>query len=55
MIPDRYPMGKEGLIGAETEEWKRYRYYMHYAEGSFMTLLVLSLMTQSKWQPACRR
>ncbi|KAF2816095.1 glutathione transferase [Mytilinidion resinicola] len=47
MIPKRYPEGKEGVIGAETEEWQRYRYYMHYAEGSFMTMLLMSLLTQN--------
>ncbi|KAF2194495.1 glutathione transferase [Zopfia rhizophila CBS 207.26] len=45
LIPKRYPDGKEGVIGAETEEWLRYRYIMHYAEGSFMTILILALVT----------
>jgi hypothetical protein len=25
LIPQRYPEGKDGVIGAETEEWLRYR------------------------------
>jgi glutathione S-transferase len=25
MIPQRYPEGKEGVLGAETEDWMRYR------------------------------
>jgi hypothetical protein len=25
MIPQRYPEGKEGVLGAETEEWMRYK------------------------------
>ncbi|KAF2469859.1 glutathione transferase [Lindgomyces ingoldianus] len=47
MIPKRYPDGKEGVIGAETEEWLRYRYLMHYVEGSLMTILLLALVTQN--------
>jgi len=47
MIPKRYPEGKEGMIGAETEEWLRYRYYMHYAEGSFMTIVLIALLTHN--------
>ena len=50
MIPKRYPDGKEGLIGAETEEWLRYRFLMHYAEGSFMTIMLIALMTHSEWR-----
>ncbi|KAK2762322.1 hypothetical protein FQN54_001332 [Arachnomyces sp. PD_36] len=45
LIPKRYEDGKEGKIGAETETWRRYRFFMHYAEGSLMSLLLLSLMT----------
>lgn len=50
MIPKRYPDGKEGLIGAETEEWLRYRFLMHYAEGSFMTIMLIALMTHREWR-----
>lgn len=25
LIPKRYPEGKDGMVGAETEEWLRYR------------------------------
>ena len=44
LVPKRYSEGKEGQVGAETEEWLRYRYYMHYAEGSLMPLLVMQLI-----------
>ncbi|KAF2266437.1 hypothetical protein CC78DRAFT_614957 [Lojkania enalia] len=44
LIPKRYPEGKEGIVGAETEQFMRYRYLMHYAEGSFMTILVIALV-----------
>jgi len=43
LIPTRYPPGQEGQLGAETEEWIRWRYYMHYAEGSLMALLMVCL------------
>jgi glutathione S-transferase len=44
LIPARYTSGKEGLVGGESEEWIRYRYFMHYAEGSLMPLLVIGLV-----------
>jgi len=47
MVPQRYPEGRDGEIGAETEAWLRYRYLMHYAEGSLMTVLVISLLITS--------
>ncbi|KAL1642970.1 bifunctional glutathione transferase/peroxidase [Diplodia intermedia] len=44
LIPTRYAEGKEGQIGGETEAWIRYRFLMHYAEGSIMPLMVFSLL-----------
>lgn len=44
LVPKRYKEGEEGKVGAETEQWLRYRFYMHYAEGSIMPLLVMSLI-----------
>jgi glutathione S-transferase len=49
LIPARYAAGKEGQIGGETEEWLRYRYYMHFSEGSLMPFLVFKLVTDSEW------
>ncbi|CAK4030091.1 Glutathione S-transferase 1 [Lecanosticta acicola] len=43
LVPKRYQEGKENQVGGETEQWLRYRYYMHYAEGSLMTILLLGL------------
>ncbi|PYH87814.1 glutathione S-transferase [Aspergillus ellipticus CBS 707.79] len=37
LIPGRYVAGKEGMLGGETQSWMRYRYFMHYAEGSLMS------------------
>lgn len=48
LIPKQWKDGMEGKIGGETEEYLRYRYFMHYAEGSFMSLLMLVLFTTSK-------
>lgn len=47
LIPKRYDDGKEGQIGGESESWQRYRFFMHYAEGSLMPLLLIALMTNS--------
>ncbi len=46
MLPERYKEGtKEGeKVGAETEAWIRYRYYMHFTEGSLMPFLVMGLV-----------
>jgi len=34
----------EGTLGTETDEWLRYRYFMHYAEGSLMPWLILGFV-----------
>ncbi|PSN74179.1 glutathione transferase [Corynespora cassiicola Philippines] len=47
LIPAQYPEGKDGVLGAETEEWTRYRYLMHYAEGSFMTIFINSIVVNA--------
>ena len=48
LVPKRYVEGKEGQLGGETESWLRYKYYMHYAEGSIMPLLVTTVLVNSK-------
>jgi glutathione S-transferase len=48
LLPKRYKEGQEGKVGGETEEWLRFRYYMHYAEGSLMILMVLKMVVNSK-------
>ncbi|ETI19790.1 hypothetical protein G647_08803 [Cladophialophora carrionii CBS 160.54] len=47
LVPTRYKPGKDGKIGGETESWLRYRMLMHYAEGSIMPFMVLSLIVGS--------
>ncbi|KAJ5343722.1 glutathione S-transferase Gtt1 [Penicillium brevicompactum] len=47
LVPQRYTPGSEGKVGGETEEWMRYRYFMHYTEGSLMPFLVMTLVNDS--------
>ncbi|KAL4934084.1 glutathione S-transferase [Aspergillus undulatus] len=51
LIPTRYKPGQEGKVGGESEEWLRYRYYMHFAEGSLMPFLVFKLVTETIKNP----
>ena len=44
LAPKKFLDGKEGQVGGETEEWLRYRYYMHYAEGTVMIYLVVAIL-----------
>ncbi|KAL8690922.1 MAG: hypothetical protein Q9218_003735, partial [Villophora microphyllina] len=44
LAPKKWQDGKEGQVQGETEEWLRYRYYMHYAEGTLMPYLVIALL-----------
>jgi glutathione S-transferase len=48
LVPQRYTPGCEGKVGGETEEWMRYRYFMHYTEGSLMPFLVMTLVNDCK-------
>lgn len=50
LVPTRYTDGKEGQAGGETEEWLRYRYYMHFAEGSMMPYLVFGIVLKSTFR-----
>lgn len=54
LVPKRYKEGKEGQVGGETDEWLRFRYFMHYAEGSLMPLLVIQLIMNSEFFPLSR-
>lgn len=46
LLPPQYVDGGEER-GEETEAWLRYRYYMHYAEGSLMPQLLVWLINNS--------
>lgn len=52
LVPKRYVEGSEGEIGGESEEWLRYRYFMHYVEGSLMGFLVMQLVMDSMVSPS---
>eukprot|EP01053_Blabericola_migrator_P009962 Blabericola_migrator_1__9961@NODE_5509_length_745_cov_64_137168_g3567_i0_p1_GENE_NODE_5509_length_745_cov_64_137168_g3567_i0NODE_5509_length_745_cov_64_137168_g3567_i0_p1_ORF_typecomplete_len119_score21_15GST_N_3/PF13417_6/1_4e05GST_N/PF02798_20/4e05GST_N_4/PF17172_4/0_048_NODE_5509_length_745_cov_64_137168_g3567_i0197553 len=47
LVPQKFKDGLEGP-GLETESWIRYRFYMHYAEGSLMAILVSYLIFSSE-------
>ena len=49
LAPKKYQDGKENQVQGESEEWMRYRYFMHYAEGSLMPVLVFALLMSSKF------
>lgn len=55
LVPERYQTGREGQVGGEREEWIRYRYFMHYVEGSLMPFLVMTLVNDSKSYRLARR
>ncbi|PQE14589.1 hypothetical protein CJF32_00009785 [Rutstroemia sp. NJR-2017a WRK4] len=52
LVPPRYKPNQEGQVGGETEEWMRYRYYMHYSEGSFMPVLVIGIIMSLLTSPS---
>ncbi|KAJ5266495.1 hypothetical protein N7478_009303 [Penicillium angulare] len=47
LVPERYVAGREGQVGGEREEFIRYRYFMHYVEGSLMPFLVMTLVNDT--------
>jgi glutathione S-transferase len=47
LFPKRYLDGQEYKVGGETEAWMRCQYFLHYAEGSFMPPLLVSLILSS--------
>ncbi|AEO69752.1 cd951dff-517d-478b-ae87-8ca064a3e44f [Thermothielavioides terrestris] len=44
LLPKRYRDCQEGQLGGETDEWMRYQYFLHYAEGSLMTNIVVAIV-----------
>jgi len=50
LIPPKWRDGCEGQVNGETEMWLRYRHYMHYCEGSLMTLITMSYIPWSMRQ-----
>ncbi|KAM3068717.1 bifunctional glutathione transferase/peroxidase [Clarireedia jacksonii] len=52
LVPPRYKPNEEGQVGGETEEWMRYRHYMHYSEGSLMPVLVIGILMSALTSPS---
>jgi glutathione S-transferase len=48
LVPARYVPGMEGKLAGESETWMRYRFFMHYVEGSLMANLVTGLVVRCK-------
>lgn len=48
LIPKRYREGQEDRIGGESESWLRHRFFMHYAEGSIMPLMLMAYLVSSR-------
>lgn len=44
LVPKRWTPGMEGKVGGETESWRRYKYFLHYSEGSLMGYLIVALI-----------
>ncbi|KAK6218700.1 hypothetical protein LQW54_002623 [Pestalotiopsis sp. IQ-011] len=44
LVPKRWKDGQEGRVGGETEAWMRWMYFLHYNEGSLMSLLLMTLV-----------
>ncbi|KAJ7072717.1 hypothetical protein C8F01DRAFT_1105048 [Mycena amicta] len=47
LVPPKWKTGCEGQVNGETEAWMRYRYYLHYGEGSLMTLMTMGFIPWS--------
>jgi len=44
LVPQKWKEGMEGVLGGETVAWARWMHLMHYVEGSFMPVVVISLL-----------
>lgn len=51
LIPPQWQEGKKGQVGGETEAWLRYQYFLHYAEGSLMGLMVVGVIVDGMCVP----
>jgi glutathione S-transferase len=47
LISTKWKAGCEGKAGGETEEYMRYRYFMHDCEGSLLPLLLVSILSDN--------
>ncbi|KAH6661395.1 hypothetical protein BKA67DRAFT_551081 [Truncatella angustata] len=44
LVPKRWKDGQENKIGGETDQWMRWMYFLHYNEGSLMSLFMMTLV-----------
>jgi glutathione S-transferase len=52
VLPAHWKAGEEGRVCGESVEWLRYKYFLHYAEGSLMAYLLVALVaTNIKTSP----
>jgi glutathione S-transferase len=56
LVPARYESEAKdgndaGRLAQESEAWLRYRYYMHFAEGSFMSIMQVALVFNCQFSP----
>jgi hypothetical protein len=49
LVPKRWKDGQENKVGGETEAWMRHQYFLHYAEGTLMPMLVMGLVIGRKY------
>jgi glutathione S-transferase len=54
LAPAKYAAGQEPTVGLESESWTRYRFFMHYAEGSLMSLLMVKLFMDRRCRQSLR-
>lgn len=47
LVPKKFASDEDAAKNLETEEWLRYRFYMHYVEGSLMPQMVMALVVDS--------
>lgn len=47
LVPKKFASEEDAAKNLETEEWLRYRFYMHYVEGSLMPQMVMALVVDS--------
>lgn len=51
LVPKKWQEGKENQLGGETAAYLRYKYLMHFAEGTMMPYLVFFLVTSNLKSP----
>lgn len=49
LVPKRFASEEDAAKNLETEEWLRYRFFMHYVEGSLMPQMVLGVLLDGEF------